>query len=132
MSDMSASTDSFLLGRSNYNISDAQLYANCRNSSFGCLKVSEGCSEGEDDIPCGLAVSWIGTSPNTYALHIHANAPTMDKLGYVALGFPQAGLMGPAPVVVCDQDHETARVNHYLLRFSYLIPGVLEHKGVHK
>ena len=115
MTAMSASADPFLLGSSNYNISDAQLYSNCHNKSFGCLKVPDGCSEygnGEDDIPCALAASWIGTSPNTYAVHLHANALTEDKLGYIALGFPQAGLMGPAPVVACDQNHESARVSH--------------------
>ena len=99
----------------NYNISDAQLYSNCRNSSFGCLKVPDGCSEygkGEDDVPCTLAASWIGTSPNTYAIHLHVNAPTNDKVGYVALGFPQAGLMGPAPVVACDNYYNSARVSH--------------------
>ena len=117
---MSASADPFLLGSSNYNISDAQLYSNCRNSSFGCLKVPDGCGEygrGEDDIPCTLAASWIGTSQNTYAIHLHANAPDDDHISkhvgikYVALGFPQAGKMGPAPVVACDQNHESARVS---------------------
>ena len=59
----------------NMNISDAQLYSNCRNNSFGCVKVPEGCSEyetGDKNIPCALAVSWIGTSSNTYTVHLHA------------------------------------------------------------
>ena len=114
MSAMSASADPFLLGSSNYNISDAQLYSNCRNDSFGCLKVPHGCDEtgnGKDDIPCALAASWIGTGANTYAIHLHANVPTREKIGYVALGFPQQGLMGPAPVVACDQFHDSARVS---------------------
>ena len=115
MSAMSASADPFLLGSSNYNISDAQLYSNCHNKSFGCLKVPDGCSEygnGEDDVPCALAASWIGTSPNTYAVHLHAKVMRSTTTGYIALGFPQAGLMGPAPVVACDQWHESARVSH--------------------
>ena len=118
---MSASEDPFLLGSSNYNISDAQLYSNCRNKSFGCLKVPEDCGEygeGEDDIPCTLAASWIGTSPNTYAVHLHAKVTRMDTTRYIALGFPQAGLMGPAPVVACDQWHESARVSHIYYDFS--------------
>ena len=110
MSAMSASADPFLLGSSNYNISDAQLYSNCHNKSFGCLKVPDGC--GEDDVPCALAASWIGTSPNTYAVHLHANALKSNVFWYIALGFPQTGLMGPAPVVACDDNHETARVSH--------------------
>ena len=117
---MSASEDPFLLGSSSYNISDAQLYSNCRNKSFGCLKVPEDCGEygeGEDDIPCTLAASWIGTSPNTYAVHLHAKVMQSTTNGYIALGFPQAGLMGPAPVVACDQFHDYARVSHICIYF---------------
>ena len=116
---MSASEDPFLLGSSSYNISDAQLYSNCRNKSFGCLKVPEECGEyGEYDFPCTLAASWIGTSPNTYAVHLHAEVMQSSTTGYIALGFPQAGLMGPAPVVACDQFHESARVSHIYFDFS--------------
>ena len=109
----SVSNDPFLLGIMNMNISDAQLYSNCRNNSFGCVKVPEGCSEyetGDKNIPCALAVSWIGTSSNTYTVHLHAYM-NKERDSYVALGFPQQSLMSPAPVVACDTNHVINNTN---------------------
>ena len=111
----------------NFNISDAHLDSNCRNNSFGCVKVPEGCSEyetGDKNIPCALAVSWIGTSSNTYAVHLHAYMPKLPKQeSYIALGFPPLSLMSPAPVVACDTYRDSVRVSHITSCIPFSTPG---------
>ena len=102
----------------NTNISDPIFYANCANSSFGCLAVPEGCTA---DYSCNLGATWLGLSPSSYALHLFTISGE-----YVALGFPQSAAMSPAPVFVCDnQPKASVSITVFSLNFNFHA-GVLE------